>query len=376
MKPEKMQEIIDKKANGYEDIKPKGVSSLTESIHVFTKLVTIVVILAFVAVCIYMIFLMMPRIILFTGTDKEKFIKELEARYHRNFEIVQDNTVSRRGTGTYILRTTKEPIIEFNAEKEIEGNYKTDFEENLIKYYYENPEYKGFFEGTKLETGFTESVMNKGFYFLTCKIYIDIDNYSQIEETTKKAMKIMQLYRIQISNFGNTPKIRKGDYVSSVYYDSENSEEQQIYEEEYEYYWYAQTNNKDLSDIPTEDIENFKTPKELTIFIDGKQAKGRDKIGEENLPAKALFNKQTREYSVNVVEIVTNTEQVKLLNDKINTNLKFKYNGKEYEIQYKDNEVHGNKLPPTITINELQEIFGARIQYYYTKARVEIWFDN
>lgn len=374
MKPEKMQEIIDRKANGYEDIKPEGMSSFVGGLHVFVKLLTIVIILAFIAVCIYMIFLMMPRIILFTGTDKGKFIAELEDKYHRKFEIVEDNTVSRRGTGTYILKTTTDPIIEFNAEKDVYGNYKIDYEERLVKYYYENPEYKEFFEGVKIETAFNESTINDGFYFLTCKLYIDIDNYSQIAEATKKAMKIMQIYRIQISNFGNTPKIRKGDYVSSVYYDPQNSEEQQIYEEEYEYYWYAQTKNKDLSDIPEEDIENFITPKELTVFVDGKQAKGRDTVGEENLPAKAVFNKQTREYSVSLVEIVTNIEQVKLLNNKVTTNLKFKYNGKEYEIQYRDNEIHGNKLPPTVTIRELQEIFGVKVQYYYTKARVEIFF--
>lgn len=374
MKPEKMQEIIDRKANGYEDIKPKYVSDLESGMHVFTKLITIVIILSFVGICIYMIFLMMPRILLFTGTDKEKFIRELENRYHRDFEIVQDNTVSRRGTGTYVLRTRREPIIEFNAEKDIEGNYKTDFEENLVKYYYENPEYKEFFEGTKIETGYNESVMNKGFHFLTCKIYIDIDSYSQISDATKKNMKIMQLFRLQIPNFGNTPKIRNGNYVSSVYYDPTNSEEQQIYEEQYEYYWYLKTNNNNLSEIPTEDIKDFETPKELTVYVDGKQATGRDEIGGVKQPAKAVFNKQTREYSVSLVEIVTNTDQVILLNNNLTTDLKFDYNGKAYEIQYRDNEVHNNKLPATITIDELQETLGVRVEYYYTKARVEIWF--
>ena len=184
----------------------------------------------------------------------------------------------------------------------------------------------------------------------------------------------MQLYRIQISNFGNTPKIRKGDYVSSVYYDPENSEEQQIYEEQYEYYWYLKTNNKDLSEIPTDDMENFETPKELTVYVDGKQATGRDEIGGVKQPAKAVFNKQTREYSVSLVEIVTNTDQVILLNNNLTTDLKFDYNGKAYEIQYRDNEVHNNKLPATITIDELQETLGVRVEYYYTKARVEIWF--
>ena len=48
MKPEKMKEIIDKKANGYEDIKPKYVSDLESGMHVFTKLITIVIILSFV----------------------------------------------------------------------------------------------------------------------------------------------------------------------------------------------------------------------------------------------------------------------------------------------------------------------------------------
>ena len=374
MKPEKMQEIIDKKANGYEDIQPKGSDNFFKGLHVFIKLIIAVIILAFLVVGIIEIFLLMPTITTFTGTNKDKFLSELEDKYHRKFEIVDDNTVSRRGTGTYIIKTTKQPIIEFNAEKDLQGNYRTDFEERIMKYYYENPEYKEFFEDTKLESEFYESTDNKGFYLLNCRLYIDIDNYSQILEATKKAMKIMQIYRIQISNFGNTPKIRKGNYVSSVYYNPENSEEQQIYEEQYEYYWYLKTNQEDLSEIPKEDIENFETPKELLIVVDGHQAKGMDTANGVKQPAKALFNKQTKEYSINVIDVILNTEQVKLLNNNITTDLKFKYKGKEYEIQYRDEKIHGNKLPYKLTINELQKVFGVKVEYYYTKACVEILF--
>lgn len=374
MKPEKMQEIIDKKANGYEDIQPKGSDNFFKGLHVFIKLIIAVIILAFLVVGIIEIFLLMPTITTFTGTNKDKFLSELEDKYHRKFEIVDDNTVSRRGTGTYIIKTTKQPIIEFNAEKDLKGNYRTDFEERIMKYYYENPEYKEFFEDTKLESEFYESTDNKGFYLLNCRLYIDIDNYSQILEATKKAMKIMQIYRIQISNFGNTPKIRKGNYVSSVYYNPENSEEQQIYEEQYEYYWYLKTNQEDLSEIPKEDIENFETPKELLIVVDGHQAKEMDTANGVKQPAKALFNKQTKEYSINVIDVILNTEQVKLLNNNITTDLKFKYKGKEYEIQYRDEKIHGNKLPYKLTINELQKVFGVKVEYYYTKACVEILF--
>jgi len=374
MKPEKMQEIIDKKANGYEDIQPKGSDNFFKGLHVFIKLIIAVIILAFLVVGIIEIFLLMPTITTFTGTNKDKFLSELEDKYHRKFEIVEDNTVSRRGTGTYIIKTTKQPIIEFNAEKDLQGNYRTDFEERIMKYYYENPEYKEFFEDTKLKSEFYESTDNKGFYLLNCRLYIDIDNYSQILEATKKAMKIMQIYRIQISNFGNTPKIRKGNYVSSVYYNPENSEEQQIYEEQYEYYWYLKTNQEDLSEIPKEDIENFETPKELLIVVDGHQAKEMDTANGVKQPAKALFNKQTKEYSINVIDVILNTEQVKLLNNNITTDLKFKYKGKEYEIQYRDEKIHGNKLPYKLTINELQKVFGVKVEYYYTKACVEILF--
>ena len=374
MKPEKMQEIIDKKANGYEDIQPKGSDNFFKGLHVFIKLIIAVIILAFLVVGIIEIFLLMPTITTFTGTNKDKFLSELEDKYHRKFEIVEDNTVSRRGTGTYIIKTTKQPIIEFNAEKDLQGNYRTDFEERIMKYYYENPEYKEFFEDTKLESEFYESTDNKGFYLLNCRLYIDIDNYSQILEATKKAMKIMQIYRIQISNFGNTPKIREGNYVRSVYYNPENSEEQQIYEEQYEYYWYLKTNQEDLSEIPKEDIENFETPKELLIVVDGHQAKEMDTANGVKQPAKALFNKQTKEYSINVIDVILNTEQVKLLNNNITTDLKFKYKGKEYEIQYRDEKIHGNKLPYKLTINELQKVFGVKVEYYYTKACVEILF--
>jgi len=133
MKPEKMQEIIDKKANGYEDIQPKGSDNFFKGLHVFIKLIIAVIILAFLVVGIIEIFLLMPTITTFTGTNKDKFLSELEDKYHRKFEIVEDNTVSRRGTGTYIIKTTKQPIIEFNAEKDLQGNYRTDFEERIMK---------------------------------------------------------------------------------------------------------------------------------------------------------------------------------------------------------------------------------------------------
>lgn len=33
-----------------------------------------------------------------------------------------------------------------------------------------------------------------------------------------------------------------------------------------------------------------------------------------------------------------------------------------------------NKLPYKLTINELQKVFGVKVEYYYTKACVEILF--
>ena len=109
-------------------------------------------------------------------------------------------------------------------------------------------------------------------------------------------------------------------------------------------------------------------------MVDGHQAKEMDTANGVKQPAKALFNKQTKEYSINVIDVILNTEQVKLLNNNITTDLKFKYKGKEYEIQYRDEKIHGNKLPYKLTINELQKVFGVKVEYYYTKACVEILF--
>ena len=50
--------------------------------------------------------------------DKQGFIRKIEKMYEQKIEIVEDKS-SYKGNGEMILKTTKEPIIEFTDRKSV-----------------------------------------------------------------------------------------------------------------------------------------------------------------------------------------------------------------------------------------------------------------
>ena len=54
-----------------------------------------IIIIAVIVMIVIMLLMSANNINLFTGTDKEKFITELENKYNIKLEIVNDTTVSR-----------------------------------------------------------------------------------------------------------------------------------------------------------------------------------------------------------------------------------------------------------------------------------------
>lgn len=351
-------------------VNKNGVDNFIKGLKIFGKLMVAIIIIAIITMIAIMLLMSSNKISLFTGTDKEKFISELEKKYNIKLEIVNDTTVSRRGTGTYILKTKEEPIIKFHAEKDLAGSYKADFEENIIKYYYENEEYENLFSNIDFISENVESYNTPGFYFLNCKLYYNANNYSEIEKATKQIYNLLSMIRAKIKTFNIIPKIKIENYESSVYYPVEYSENQMIYEEEYNYYWYLKNNNMDMSEIPAKDVEKLNFPGELNLSVDGKEL--RDTYNK-NLTVE--YDKLLREYKIRVADVVANTEKVELLNNNFNSDLKFKYESNEYEIHYFDNKIYGKKLPAYITISELENIFNVTVNYDYDNKKIEINFN-
>ncbi len=329
-----------------------------------------IIIIAVIVMIVIMLLMSANNINLFTGTDREKFITELENKYNVKLEIVNDTTVSRRGTGTYILKTKEEPIIEFHAEKDLTGSYRADFEENVIKYYYENEDYKYLFDNMEFSSENVESYNTSEFYFLSCNLYYDAKEYSDIESATKQIYQLLSIIRLKYTTFNIIPKIRIGNYESSVYYSNEYSEEQMVYEEKYNYYWYLKNNNMETKEISKDDIEKLNFPGELNLIVDGKELKDSD---NQNLTVD--YDRVLKEYKIRVADAVANTTKVELLNKNFNSDLKFKYKSNEYEIHYFDNNIYGRKLPSYLAMSEFRNIFDINIDYDYNNKKIYIEFN-
>ena len=110
------------------DIHVKSVEKVAKGLKISlgTLAIIITVIVAIMGILIGSIISVQTQNI-FT-MNKEQFLQKIE--------ILQDNSVSRRGTGTYILKTKRKPQIEFHAIKSrVRDSDLVDYEERAVLYY-------------------------------------------------------------------------------------------------------------------------------------------------------------------------------------------------------------------------------------------------
>lgn len=362
---ERMQEYLQEHLNEIETEHQK-INKIAKTINIsLSTLFIIATIIAIIMVVIVALFIY-PKINRVFAMDEKGLIKKIEKTYGQSIKIIEDNA-TKKGNGTYIFQTKKEPILEFHVGKNAYDTIESDFETIAFLYYLQHPEKTNspeIWENIHYQASTRQSSAIKNLELTDCIAYASIENYEQIEQAAKQIYQIKQFLWKKIKTCNIPISIKIKDYISSVGYEKNKQIEDIVYEEQYHYYWYCKNNH---IEIVTDD-ETLNCPTNLSISIN-------DKIIENEPNETANFNLKERTYEIYTSYLVKNCDKFTLLNNHFNSDLQFSYQDKEYVIHYSDLKIRGNKLPYKMKVSDIETIFHAKVEYDFNDDLLKIVID-
>ena len=236
---ERMKEYLKDYTNANSDLKRvDSVDKITKGLKISLNTILVVVIIAMIIMLFFIGLFIYPKIYLVFTMNKKQFLKEIEKTYGQKIEIVIDDS-TYKGNGTFILRTKKEPKIEFHAAKDSYDNYKLDLEDYTFIYYVEN-KVEPIFNGINIEKKTETFYSYPDLEFTKCEGYLEVNSYEQIEMRSKQLFAIQKWMEKKIKKFSVPVYLKIGEYISNVNYQDMSSEEQAIFEEKRQYDSYLQ----------------------------------------------------------------------------------------------------------------------------------------
>ena len=346
----------------------KGIDSFVSILHYFWKLLKFLIIISVILGIAYFLI----SAFLFRDLYSPDLLTELKRKYNEDFVIIshieKDNHIN-----IYTISPQNNKDIIFNAYQRI-TSIQDDYRNSVIKYYLKKYEQQNYINGIE-EKDSTYSLPNcKDVEFLDFDFWINVSRYEDIEEATT------QIYNIKnfISQYVKTDtiftlngKIKIDNYKSPVSYTNADTLENLIYEEKYYYINYLKENNLDTSSINNNEIKNVWKPQELKIVVDDKILTNTDTrpLLDNSI---AIYNPKTKEYDLNLVNILENTKYIEKITNEKGFLDGFIYNGKQYSI----NKNTSNSLSNDCDTKVLSETLNLTIKYDYNKKLLYIFFKN
>ena len=350
-----------------------------KSVDKFVKRLTttmkVILVPSFIFSILLYLFVFISLILMFKSFTDEKsinIVKELERNYDKKFTIVSEELIDDSDNGLYKVSPKDNKDIVCNVVKYF-GEVQEDYGKLSVKYFIDK------WDNAEIKNAMTieESIENDRFFnkypiYTKYDIYIDIEDYSQIEEATRKLYEIKQYIEGNVGKYLVYPRLRINEYWSTVYYEKDYNVDQYIRYEKYEYIDYLKRENKDLSEIPIEEIENVYFPRSLKVIVNGKNISIDSPEGYENYTV-AKYNAPEGVYRIDIRYILNNLDNVEIIDNKAGKMKGFRYNGIEYELVFSEDKAKRNKVYYNIKIDDLKQIFsGAEIEYDYQNSKLNI----
>ena len=236
----------------YKKSKPK-IDRLNKTIIFGIKVGSIVSILIGVAVLVFAFFTIYALVYVVTPKNVLKSLKEL---YGEEFEIVEDfGAKDSKSRGLYIVSPKNNKDIKFKMLNTTQYRNDNDYSAQRTKYYIEHCKDKTLLEGIKVdENTFT----SEGIEFLHYTLYIELNDYSEIEEKTEKAYKLAKYLYSQNNKMDEPIFLDVKDMISliSVHCNTDKSLDEEINSVKYDYIQTLYVNDKkeELQKIGQEEI--------------------------------------------------------------------------------------------------------------------------
>lgn len=369
----KMMEYINQLDNKQMEKTEKTSKKLTVTLSTIVLMIVALIIAFFYVIASFFYY----EIYLAFSTEEEQLIIQLEKMYNQNIEIVETNC-DEKANGTYVLRTTKEPKIEFHAVKEAYQDFETDYEDRLFIYYKEQQK-NTLFQDMQLMKQEEVNEKYPDFPLLKCQAYLSIEDYSQIELASRNLYQIQQFLESKVEDFEVLTYLKIGDdYVSPVKYNTIHSEEHGIYAEKYEYYWHLKEIDGDISKIPTSDIKTLNYPRTLEVTVNGNKVTDSEESGYGFIYyLEANYNLEKRAYEIDARKlIINNSRYFGVRTSDTHTAFNFTYQGKTYGIHFRDDKIRGNNLPWTCELSYFTQLLGIQVEYDLEQGKVNFVLES
>lgn len=385
---EKMHEFMKDFTNAHDNLpKVKGIDGTFKAIKISVKTFIIIGTIVAIIMIIPIVAMVVDKASIVFTMDKEGYITTIEKNYRQRIEIVEDNS-TKKGNGVILFKTEREPIVEFKSVKTIAGgveSYYIEYEGKALKYYIENGEEEIFKEIEIVEIPRSITInMFKSEEILEFEAYLPIESYSQLEDGVRQLIELRKFMKKKIRTFEIPLHIKIGEYIGGYDYKEMKAEEEIIYQEKQNYYWYLKNKGEDVSFIPEEDLLKIDRPRTLDVYVNGEKLLDKEgteiakyyaeinKTDYETVYVKADYNSEEKYYEAKFNQIISNCEQFEMLSNNANMEFDFRYQGKKYGVHYFDNKVHGNKLPSDGNIEFLTEVLKIKLEYDYQNKKVNL----
>ena len=388
---EKMHEYIKDFTNAHSTIKKvEGIDGTFRTIKISVKTFLIIGTIVAIIMIIPIVAMVVDKASIVFTMDKEGYITTIEKNYRQRIEIVEDNS-TKKGNGVILFKTEREPIVEFKSVKTIAGgveSYYIEYEGKALKYYIENGEEEIFKEIEIVEIPRSITInMFKSEEILEFEAYLPIESYSQLEDGVRQLIELRKFMQKKIRTFEIPLHIKIGEYIGGYDYKEMKAEEEIIYQEKQNYYWYLKNKGEDVNFIPEEDLLKIDRPQTLDVYVNGERLVNKKQTEMEKYYAEqdgreyktvyivANYNQEEKCYETDIDDIVRNCDKFQILDDGtsgLSARIKFSYQNREYEVHWRDRKVHGKKLPYGGNIEFLEQVLKIKLEYDYQNKKVNL----
>ena len=297
-------------------------------------------------------------------------LKSLEEEYDgEKFEIIEDfGAKDSSSRGLYIVSPKSNKNIQFKMLNTTKFINEDDYSAQRTKYYIEHCKDKKLLEGVKVDEN---TVTSQGVEFLHYTLFIELNDYDEIEEKTEKAYKLAKYLHSQDSRmfepiFLDMTTVNVS--LITINCNTEKSLEEEIYSAKYKYIQTLDANNKkeEMQKIGSKEINKIWKPEYLQLIVN-----------EKATTVKTQYDLEDKEYHiVNITNFFEQIDKIEIAEKNTFSKEieKIKYNGKTYQIKQGQNsgKNENNIIYTEEGINSIIEKFNGSIKYDYYDKKIYV----
>ena len=302
----------------------------------------------------------------YTATPKN-VLKSLKELYGEDFEIVEDfGAKDTKSRGLYIVSPKNNKNIQFKMLNTTQFRNDNDYSAQRTKYYIEHCEDKKLLDGVKVDES---TITYDGIEFLHYTLFIELNDYDEIEEKTEKAYKLAKYLYSQNNKMNEPIFLDMTDVVVSlinINCDTEKSLEEEIYSVKYNYIQTLYVNDKkeELQKIGQKEINKIWKPEYLQLIVNGKET-----------TEKVEYNLEDKKYHmVNISRFLKQLDNVEILKtDKFSQEIKkIKVNDKIYKIEQGLNNGKNDVIYTEENVDDIFKKLNCETKYDYSNEKIYV----